>query len=387
MKTDIYFNLHPVNFLIVSGILQIFIVAAILFLRKGDHKRSDRGLSFLLLAVNFHLSYLMILDLNLDNLYPKLLWVPYSYLTAIGPLLFLYTKCYVDEGFKLSSKDLIHFIPLVVELFLQLFQIISASRSGEMYYNVPTDFIITPITYLFAAASIFYYLRRSLGLLRNHELLLNQNFSETGKRTLKWLLSLINCYRVFWMIWIPFAIVFLVIFRVQIQNIYLIIIAYFLLVSLTYLTYWVGLQGFLKAKIVSVNRPVTINAKAGSYSKIPKDEIEQTIRFIKEAMETEQHYLLPELTLRDFASVVNLDQNFVSHILNTYLHQNFYEFVNAYRVEAVKYRFSLGDTDRYTVLAIALDCGFNSKTSFNRVFKEMIGVTPSQYQKQLASKK
>ncbi|MEO9869068.1 helix-turn-helix domain-containing protein [Ekhidna sp.] len=377
MKTEIYFNLHPINFFIVSGIVQIFILSGILIFSKADNKRSNRLLAFLILVVNLHLTYLMLLDLNLDNLFPWLLWIPYSFLLAIGPLLFFYTCSFTRSGFKLSKKEMLHFVPLGIELILQLFQICWAILSREIYYNVPTDRIITPLIYVSASISIFYYLRRSMKEIESHEKLLVQQFSEIRKKTLQWLIKLLEYYRLFWLIWIPFAVSFLILFRGQIQNVFTIAVTYFLLTLLTYLTYWVGLQGLKKGFVMNIGDLIK-NIKGG-YHHLAQSEISELIAAIKTEMEKNDLFMNATLSLKEFASVLAKDPNLVSFVINTHLKKSFFELVNSYRIEAVKQRLMRNDGNRFTLLAIALECGFNSKTSFNRVFKEMTGDTPSQY--------
>ena len=60
---------------------------------------------------------------------------------------------------------------------------------------------------------------------------------------------------------------------------------------------------------------------------------------------------------------------------------NFFNFVNRYRVDEVKQKILNPKYDNYSVLGIALECGFNSKTAFNRIFKHMTGLTPTEYKK------
>jgi AraC-like DNA-binding protein len=73
----------------------------------------------------------------------------------------------------------------------------------------------------------------------------------------------------------------------------------------------------------------------------------------------------------------------LSLLLNQYMNTTFYDFVNAYRVQSVKEKLASVDFDNLTLLGIAYESGFKSKTSFNRIFKKETGFSPSEYKKSL----
>jgi len=375
---QIEININPINFVISSGILHIFFLSVVLLFVHKEFKYRNRLLASLLIISGFHFTYLMLLDLNLDNRFPWLLWFPYSFLTATGPLLYFYTYSFIHPNFKITSKDRRHFIPVVLELIVQLFQIGWAIRLDELYYNVFSDRIISPLIYLFASISLFYYLRKTGLIIHGHEKALVQQFSEIEKRTLKWLKDLLGYYRLSWLVWILFSVVFLILFRMQFQNILIVSITYLLLIFLVYLTWWMGLNGLLKA---SSMKSVGLVGKvsSSSYGHISMEEISALVEAIKSEMEEQKLYLKASLSLKDLANVLSKDPNLISFVLNRHIGKTFYEMVNSYRIEAVKVRLLEGDIEQFTLLAIALECGFNSKTSFNRVFKETTGVTPRQY--------
>ncbi|MDA3819181.1 MAG: helix-turn-helix domain-containing protein [Candidatus Delongbacteria bacterium] len=85
------------------------------------------------------------------------------------------------------------------------------------------------------------------------------------------------------------------------------------------------------------------------------------------------------LSIHSFAQMMDIDEAQLSVVLNKKMHKNFAAFVNEYRINEVKSRLQSGDTNEYTLLAIAFDSGFNSKATFNRVFKLYTGKTPRQY--------
>ncbi|MDY0160104.1 MAG: AraC family transcriptional regulator [Bacteroidales bacterium] len=100
---------------------------------------------------------------------------------------------------------------------------------------------------------------------------------------------------------------------------------------------------------------------------------------VKNLMEKEQLYLKNDLSLDDLADAAGVNSYELSHFLNHQIDSSFYRLVNTYRVGEVKKMLNNYNNNKYTLLAIAFECGFNSKSSFNRIFKEFTGFTPKEY--------
>jgi AraC-like DNA-binding protein len=97
------------------------------------------------------------------------------------------------------------------------------------------------------------------------------------------------------------------------------------------------------------------------------------------AMQGQKLYLEPELTLPMLAEAVQSPSYHVSQVLSEHLGKNFFEYVNTCRIEEAKQMLLDPKKQHYTILAIAFDSGFNSKTTFNKVFKRYTGQTPSEF--------
>ncbi|HUF09109.1 MAG TPA: helix-turn-helix domain-containing protein, partial [Rhodothermales bacterium] len=104
-------------------------------------------------------------------------------------------------------------------------------------------------------------------------------------------------------------------------------------------------------------------------------------------METASPYRDPELTLPQLADHLGISPHNLSQVINSRLGVNFYDFINEYRIEEVKRRIRDDKASSLTLLSIGLDAGFNSKSSFNAVFKKMAGCTPSEFRKQIAGER
>ena len=97
------------------------------------------------------------------------------------------------------------------------------------------------------------------------------------------------------------------------------------------------------------------------------------------ASATTPPYLDPELTLRTLAAQIDLSERKLSTILNEGLGTSFYDYVNAYRVQEAKARLTADDAANYSISGIGELCGFNSKSTFFRIFKKATGLSPGAY--------
>jgi AraC-like DNA-binding protein len=100
-------------------------------------------------------------------------------------------------------------------------------------------------------------------------------------------------------------------------------------------------------------------------------------------MASEKAFKKPELTLVELSQSLNIHPNILSQVINSIENKNFYDFINDFRVTEFKELVALPGSKKFTLLALALECGFNSKTTFNRNFKKSTGLSPSEYLKSI----
>ena len=118
-------------------------------------------------------------------------------------------------------------------------------------------------------------------------------------------------------------------------------------------------------------------------SKLTKQESEKHIKRLIHFMKTQKPYLEPSLTLPELAENISIHPRYLSQEINDSLQQNFYDFVNSYRIEEAKKMFADPADNKKTVLEILYEVGFNSKSVFNNAFKKHTGMTPTQYRNNL----
>lgn len=117
-------------------------------------------------------------------------------------------------------------------------------------------------------------------------------------------------------------------------------------------------------------------------SGLTEKEAQEIISNLKKLMDDKKPYINPKLNLSDLAELINISGNQLSQLLNEFIGRNFYDFVNKYRLEYLRQIKKESKYHNFTLLALAYECGFNSKTTFNTFFKKELGKTPSEYFKQ-----
>jgi len=110
-----------------------------------------------------------------------------------------------------------------------------------------------------------------------------------------------------------------------------------------------------------------------------KEELEDYVRRLDSLMLTKKLFLDPDLTLRHLGESLEIPPNYVSQLLNEGLDMNFSEYINSFRLEMFKSKVKDPSQQHLTILALAYDSGFNSKTVFNTRFKKSMGITPRDY--------
>lgn len=118
-------------------------------------------------------------------------------------------------------------------------------------------------------------------------------------------------------------------------------------------------------------------------SSLTKEMAEAIHIHLQKVMNEERLYENPELSLNELANHLNVHPNNLSQVINTHEGKIFFDYINYHRVEAFKIMVKMPQNQKYTLLSLAYDCGFNSKTSFNRNFRKATGFAQSEYLKQL----
>lgn len=302
----------------------------------------------------------------------------------IGPITLLYVLAYTGRRQKIHPLFALHALPYVI---LTTFVCIKMFVNPEPTVREDISFIedaISPAFFILRLARILLgpiYLIVTLFILRKHSRRINHYFSYTEEIDLKWIRLLIIMLTI---IWITVIVVNILIswnefipWRLGDNIIYVMVVV----------TVFVNGYFGIKQQIIfsPADQPKTeSNSKkkpGEQYKKsgLSKKESEEYLNSLLKYMEEERPYLDGKLSLAQVAKYLGTSTNHVSQVINSELNKNFFDFVNGYRVDLIKQRMLDGWSDHLTLLGMAYDCGFNSKSSFNSIFKKYTGYTPSQF--------
>jgi AraC-like DNA-binding protein len=153
-------------------------------------------------------------------------------------------------------------------------------------------------------------------------------------------------------------------------------------ISLSVAVFFIGIYGIKQQAIlrnVPVGKPKQVKQKSKHEQKALRVDSEKEILELIRYMEDEKPYLNPELNIGDLANSIGVHSHQLSKLINNQLGKNFFEFVNDFRVQEFKRNVTDPKNRHISILGVAMDSGFNSKATFNRIFKNSTGQTPSQF--------
>ena len=305
---------------------------------------------------------------------------------TFGPFLYLYSTYLIGDRARFNWKDLYHFIPffLVSASYFLFFREVDFSEVS--YLQKDPHLGIRVIFAIILLCSIWTYIILIFLKLRGFRKNLTSEFSyQSWKVRLLWLnviaILFSGTFILYYILGLVNAINGASIF--PITN-----IAHFGLTMLAFAVSYFGLRqpslfrNIYYKEVPAVQAPTPKPPQVEETAhKFQKEEAAQLISRLDLHMENEKPYLNSELTLQDLSSQINLSKYELTELLNVHIGKNFFSYVNDYRVNAVKRYLQNPNYDHLTIISIAYDCGFNSKSTFNSIFKQSLECTPSEFRK------
>lgn len=355
----------------VAGIgIAVFI--EFLLLSKKNKSASDQILTVWMFLILVHLFIFFLFFTNDVVDFPFLLGVEHPLPMFHGVFLFLYVSVLTKQLPENRKLLALHFLPIVLTYaYLATFFILPSDQKIQIYRNhgAGYEWFVTIKNPAMSAYGLFYVIWSAL-LLRKHEVNIREQFSDLAKVDLHWLRILTYGLGCIWLL--------VIFFRNDPLTFTGVVVFVFL----------IGFFGIRQGEIFTRGSLLPENPE--EKKKYPKSGLtEETSTNLHQAliqlMAESGLYKKAELSIDDLAAKLGVHPNYLSQVINQRENKNFYDFVNTYRIEEFKRRIALPRNQHLTLLSVAFDCGFNSKSSFNRSFKKATGQTPSEYFTSLTS--
>ncbi len=403
-------SVQAVQYILVGGALQGLFLAFLLATRKAN-QLANKLLAALILLISAQ-SVLVAFDTREFFLaFPHLSKISWLLPTLFAPLIYLFIQKLTAISPRFKLFDLIHFLPSLVTL-LYLLPYFLKSKAEKIAYLSDfelarkDDFGFLGQITLFL---ILLYLVLSLRELKIYRRKIENTFSEVEQIRLQWLQQFIYAL-------LSILLVAAVAFYAQkwglpvLTIIYKYHLHYF---GVVFLIYWVGYKTLSQPRIFLdkpmakpqnvpfdsesvpllitqadekepaqvIALPITPANQKYQKSVLKPEDSQLYLDQLLEFMEQEKPYRQSNITIQELADSVQIPKHHLSQVINDRLGKNFYDFINQYRVAEAQLLLVDPKYRHLTNLAVAEEAGFNSKATFNAVFKKQTGQTPSEYVK------
>ncbi|HKR02553.1 MAG TPA: helix-turn-helix domain-containing protein [Pyrinomonadaceae bacterium] len=355
------------------GVAQGLLMTVALLSMKRGNRFANRLMAAMTITISIVVGGAVLLTTNYVFLYPHLSRVHHPFVFLAGPLLFLYIRALTSRRERLEKRDWLHFVPFVLCLLylipyyfqsgaLKLQQLTAEyyeDSLGAWYYFRSGMFILQFLVYLILITLTLVKYSRSAD--RN---------SEHGKHVLFQVRFFVTASLLLW----TGALLRYTLDQSGSTN---------LLVPFggSLLVYAMGYMQLSRPPVQKLAEEPQPAAKKYEKSTLLPARSDRYLEKLLRLMEEEKPYLDGELTLQKLAERLSIPAQHLSQVINERLNQSFSDFINSYRVEEAKRRLLDPKRQHYTVLAIAEEVGFNSKSSFNAIFKKYTNTTPSEFRK------
>lgn len=370
-----------VAILLCLGAAQGVFYGTILYRNEGGKQKANRLLAIML----FSLSYLLIVQILrlfgigfYDFWYHVFVDVSWIY----GPLIYFYVRALIAADFQWQRKDWAHFIPVVLQVICSVFV-----RSQSFYWDGSQEslswlgywsyvvWMNYSTVYIVASLLIVVY---SFYALKRLNKAIRQN-AELHMKDSVWLQRVLRSFFAYFSLVLIVLFLDLALYNVLTDHSYFYFRRFYFypfFIGLSALTYWLGFEGYKrKDQLLFKQRP--------KLSPEETAQLEAIAIRLRALMSSQRSYTNPKLSLNMLADELDVKPYLLSKCLKLIFCQKFNDYINTLRIEEVKRMMVSPEYQQYTLLSLAFDAGFNSKSSFNRAVMKIEGITPSELKAKL----
>ena len=393
---DFHFNTYSVPLLF--GFVQGWVYAVLLWVRgRREERLSDILLGWVLVGCCFNIWEYMLGFGGIEILWQQLEFLPRGLGLLFPPLCYFYLRSQVNADFRFTRADLIHVIPFLAETTYRVV-IFSFGHDFVIHWErtVHDPYYLNDLLFTANITSQLYYLYRALELYRGYRDWIKTQFSNTEIISFRWFRNFLIGLTVMALLSLLMTVLSLLFGLSYWQN-------WWDNLATVVLIYYVSITGYAQSQPTryllfhapkpALEFPEQAHLesqgmhRAASQTAVGQSLIDDSLpanltplrNRLLAFMTTETPYLEPELSLADLARRLHTNPVVLSQVINVGTGKNFNDFVNGYRVEAFKKAVRDPANKHLSLLGVALDCGFNSKATFNRAFKKFTGVSPKEF--------
>ena len=380
------------------------VIYSILLLKKGveTQNKSNYWLSLFVFLCSLYVAPWMLGFAGWYDNQPYrnfMFYVPFQQLFFIGPIIFFYTQSLLNPAFTFTKKQFLHLIPgIIYSLYIFALYVYDVFIVKKPYFyanGMDKDFDLWyQVT---GQISLLIYFILSLKYYNLYRKLIVQISSNADAILFKWIKNYLIAFLI--MIVSPYFFDVLTSYFSS-DNSYQNGWWFYLFYSLV--LYYIAITGYANSAQTKIGfqlsvfdkNPILLTSQNNSLSAQEDNKIDIEINTFQEKnspeidlwkskietlIQEQKLYQNPELSLTEISKKLQTNASVISKAINQGFAMNFNDFINNYRIEAVKEMFAKNEHKKSTLLGIAHDCGFNSKATFNRAFKKNTGFSPKEY--------
>lgn len=363
--------------LIIISSQGLFLLIAIQ-LMPNKNKEANRALTFVLAIASFMLLARVLLYHIKNPIVLRLGGAIDGAIYLFGPFLYLYIRRLTFREQIIYRLNWKHFVPVMMYSIYFIWSLsldMSALKEFRRSWDAQIAFASIELA---GILSISFYLLKSFRLYRifKESQVAQVSFDQQVLKYLKSLLWALNTFIVLWIVGFVGTYVF---------RYYVFGIGYTIMwISSAFMMYIIGFYSLTQPHIFRIQMPKKEEVKL-SKSRLKPAEIEKLKNNLKSILEKDKIYLQSDLNLSGLAKKLETRTNNLSWVLNNIYEKTFYELINEYRINDFILRIQENQHKQLTLFSIALEVGFNSKSTFNKAFKSVTQQTPTNYIRQIES--
>lgn len=354
------------------GIVQgLFLIIILVYRHSRNHMASRLLIAMIVPILVIHSGYLVI---RTEGFYviPQVFGLSFGLMFLFGPLMWLYGRSVLDAEYKWRPRDWLHFLPFGIQFALNIpflaedagewQSLIRELMSGRLKINP-----VAMTSYGLQTVHLVTYLLYTARMVGKTDM--NHRYMVPVEMRIVWMKRLLSVYA---LLAITLAVV---VTYISLRGVYNPLTHYVQSLITTAIVYICAFRFVLDPEVI---RP-DFSQKYAAYAVLSPDEESAYEKKIRKLFEEEKLFQDPDLNLAVLAERLDLSTHRVSQLINKKFGKTFAELVNEYRVNEFLRRLNAPEFQSHSVLAIALDVGFRSKSAFNSAFKRITGKTPSDF--------